>query len=409
MRPALAAAAPLLALLLSTVAGCRPESVTGARDQLSRGEGRVVSYRVPVAREAYGALDFLEDVEVVVLDDGLVGVAVLPDTLRTAVGPELPATGSTRVEAVEEFDGRRLDFGELESAVKASTLRRVPVTLSLRTTASVPLVLEDGRLGAVRLDESGDPAREPDGDLDLETDGDGDPILVPVAGPAADSVVIPAGDTLEATREAAPLVDRLVDLSLSDQRVATVLLGTLKASGTDRAQVQATDSLVAVYRPVVGLELTLPDSGAVVRRTVVGEGVGLSAREAEQVEDRVVRAGAVLAVRNGLPFAVRVDVAYLEGRRPGAEPFEHPDRTQIDSLFVPAGRRDADGSGPEADTVEVSLTGPEVRPLLEDVFTAAVRIRLLPGGDEGRGAFRVEELVDVHAGAFIDVRSGSEP
>lgn len=124
-------------------AGCRPDSVTGARDRLSRGDARTVSYRLPLAREAYGALSFLRNTTTVELADRLVDVPVRPDTIRAPAGAELLADGRAELEAVEPTDPGSLDLDELAAAVAASEVRTAPIEVTTRHTSAVPWTPSD--------------------------------------------------------------------------------------------------------------------------------------------------------------------------------------------------------------------------------------------------------------------------
>lgn len=400
-----AAAAALLPVLVA--AGCQPDDVTGARDQLGRGGERAVSYRVPLAQEEYGALRFLDGAATETLAGGLVAVSVSPDSLRALVGPDLAGDGRARVEAWEELDPGTVDLGELDEAVAASEVRTAPVRVSLRSTASVPLRVVGPRLAAVRLDASGEPVRGGDGGLALEEDASGDPITVPLAEAPDDSLVLRPGETLRVEREGAALVDRLVELAVQGVSVAPVLQGDVRAAPEDVGSLRTSDEIVLGHRLLVGLDLVLPDSGVVVRRTELGDGLGLSDPDAAATEERVISAGATLSVASRIPFRVRTSVAWVPGDRTGADVFADPERVTIDTLAV--GSAAGGGPGPQVDTLDVSLSGTEVAPLLRELFTAGVRIRLLPGQDPGGGgAITVGDRLDVDARASVELRAGND-
>lgn len=395
----------LLALLLATAVGflaggCRPDSVTSARDRLSDDEARTVSYRLPLAREEYGALDFLRNTATEILRDGLVAVPVLPDSVRVLVGSDLLDDGRAELEAVEPVDPGSLNLDELAPAVRASEVRRAPIQLTVRHTSSATLTLVEPALALVRTDASGEPRRDASGELDLESDTSGEPLTVPLG----DTLEVAPGERLDLERDGAGLVDRMAELLVAGEPVAVVLTGATEVSDSERPLVAPEDVLVLGHRALVGLDLVLPDSGVVVRREELGDGFGFSERDADQVQERVLRAGARLVATNEIPFAVRVDVAYAAGDLVGRDVFGAEDRVVLDSLAVPGGGGDGQAA---VDTVRIDVSGAELRPLLEDVFTAGVRIRLLPGpGPDPGGALRVGELVDVDARVFLDVRAG---
>lgn len=399
-RPVAAAALLLLAAAGLAAVGCRPETVTGARDRLAAGESRVVTYRLPLAREEYGALDFLESTSTVILDGGLIAVPVLPDTLRSLVGDALADGGRAEVEAVKRLDPSSLDLGELAHAVAAAELRTAPVELTLRHTSDATLTLLRPTLVLARTGPDGEPVRDESGDLVVETDASGDSLAVPVG----DTVPVGPGERVRLEPDGAPLVDRMAERLVAGESVAVALVGSVRVSDAERPLVEPDDVLVLAHRALVGLDMVLPDTGVVVRRQEIGDGLGFSAADADQIESRVVGAGTRLVVGNEIPFRVRVDLAYVGGERPDADVFAAADRVALDSLEVGGGGA---SDGASVDTVSVSVSGGELRPLLEEAFTAGVRIRLLPRrGGTGRGALRVDEFVDVDARVFVEVRSG---
>lgn len=398
----LATAGGALAAALLLAAGCRPDSVTGARDQLSRGDAREVSYRVPLAREQYGAGDFLRSATVRELAGELVGVALPVDTLESLPGPRLAAGGEAALGSVRIVDADDVELGEMGDALAGARVMSAPLEVTLRSTSAAPLRLVDPALGLVRLEGDGTPARDASGRPVLLDDDSGRPLRVPLAGTEGDSLLLPPGGGAEAEADAAPLVDRLVDRAASGRPTGVGLLGLVRVHPDDLDLVAAADSLLAAYRAWAGLELVLPDSGVVVSRQLTGAGLGLPEEDVAQVRRRVIRAGATLAVENELPFALRVVIAYAPADRRAEDVFGAPDAVILDPLAVGPGA----GAGPPADSLEISLTGEETGALLRDAFAAGVRIRLLPAGrPDSVGAIRIDELVDVDARAFLDVRA----
>lgn len=395
------AGALLLALLAGLLAAaCQPESVTGARDRLSGDDPRTVTYRLPLAQEEYGATSFLEGVRTRILDGGLIAVPVLPDTIRAIVGGALRADGRADLEAVETLDPGALDLGELADVVAASDVRTAPIELSLSHTSAAALRLVDPELALVRTDASGRPVRDASGDPVVETDSAGRRLAVPVG----DTVRLPPGERVELEPDGALLVDGLAERLVGGDPAAVGLLGSVEVPAGQRALVESDDALSLAHRALVGLDLVLPDSGVVVERHEVGEGLGFSEEDARQVEDRIVSAGGSVVARNPVPFRVRVDLAYVGGDRRGEEIFGADDRVVLDSLEVGG---DPGTGSVSVDTVAMAVTGGELGPLLRDAFTAAVRIRLLPArGTIGRGALRADELVDLDARVYVEVRSG---
>jgi len=383
---------------MGVFAACRPDSVTGARDRLTGGDARTVQYRLPLTEESYGILSFLENTKTEVLEDGLVAIPLRPDTVRGTVGTALLFTREVELEVVERVRGGALRRDELASAVAVSEVRRAPLRLTLRHTSRATLVLVDLALALVRTDDRGRPARD-GGDLDLERGATGDPIRVPLG----DTLRVPPRRELAIERDAAALVDRLSELLVAREPVAIVVTGSLRVSQADQARVRPDDALLLVHRAFVGLDLILPDTGVVLRRGELLEGLGFSDRDRDDIQERVLRAGSRVEVENEIPFRVRVDIAYVAGDRRGDDVFAAEDGVLLDPLTV-AGRRGT--AAAPRDTLAVEVPGSQVRPLLGDVFTLALRVRLLPGpGPGGRGALRVGDAVRIDAQVFADLRS----
>lgn len=392
----------LLSVVVGTlVAACRPDSVTGARDRLAGAERRTVTYRLPLAREEYSTLDFLENTATVILENGLISVPVLPDTIRTLVGGALGSDGRAELEALKELDPASLDLGELADAVAAAEVRTAPIQLTVGHTSAATMTLVEPRLVLARTGPDGDPVRDDAGDLVVQTDSAGDTLAAPVG----DTVSVPAGEQVHLEPDGAPLVDRMAERLVEGQPVVVALVGSVRVADAERPLVEADDVLILAHRALVGLDMVLPDTGVVVQRREIGDGLGFSEGDADQVEDRVAEAGSRFVVENHVPFRVRVDLAYVGGERPDDDVFGAADRVLLDSLEV-------GGNGPAAgapvDSVAVTVSGGETRPLLGDAFTAGIRIRLLPRrGTAGGGALRVDDLVDVDARVFMEVRSGN--
>ena len=396
-----AVAGLLVALLVgSTGVACQPDSITGARDRLGGEEARTVTYRLPLAQEEYGAMTFLEDVRTVVLDGGLIAVPVLPDTIRAIVGGALRDSGRADLAVAESLDPAALDLGELADVVAASGLRTAPIELAFAHTSAAPLRLVSPELALIRTDPGGRPVRDGSGDLVVETDSTGRPLTVPVA----DTVRIAPGERVELEPDGSRIVDRLAERLVDGETAAVGLVGAVEVPAGQRTLVDADDALSLAHRALAGLDLVLPDSGVVVQRQEIGDGLGFSEGDARQVQERVVEAGGRVVAENPIPFRIRVALAYVEGDRRGEEVFGADDRVVLDSLEVGG---NADTGAVNTDTISLSVTGDELRPLLRDTFTAAVRIRLLPArGTAGRGALKVEDLVDLDARVFMDVRAG---
>ena len=379
---------------------CQPESITGARERIADGRSETVTYRVPLATESYSVLDFLDGTSTVILDDGLVAVPVSPDTVRAPLEALRLTSDPVRIQAAEVTDPDALDLDELGSAVAAAEIRTAPIQMALRHNADAAVTLVDPTLALVQTDSRGEPKRDESGDLIVEEGSSGDSLTVTLG----DTVEVPPDDSAAVEPDGAALIDELVKRLQAGEHVGIALLATVDAAAGGRNRFDVGDELELAHRALVGLDLVLPDSGVVVRRDVVGEGVGLDSTDVRQIQKRVTRAAGTLVVENGLPFTVRVNVAYVDGDRKGGAVFGASDRVLLDSLRV----RGSPSGGGALDTVRVSVTGAELPPLLGETFTAGVRIRLLPvQEDGGAGALRAGQLVDVEARANMDVKTGS--
>jgi hypothetical protein len=125
----------------------------------------------------------------------------------------------------------------------------------------------------------------------------------------------------------------------------------------------------------------------------------------------VLLARATAHVRNSTPFGVVAQLALAKDSVPGTiDVFTLPNRVTLDSVVLRAPTVDASGFvvTPTSDSVSLSISGFNTQVLFGKRFTAALRIRLVPGaGGGGRGALRPEDHVFVTAKAQIDVQSGS--
>jgi hypothetical protein len=114
---------------------------------------------------------------------------------------------------------------------------------------------------------------------------------------------------------------------------------------------------------------------------------------------------------NGTPFALLVEVAYVEGDR-GADfnAFSAPDRIEITPVSIDAPTVGPFGRvvTPVASGVELVLTGGQIRQLLGDFISSSIRITLLPGpGGGGRAAVRPTDEVRVELGATLEIQGGN--
>ena len=85
-RPTRLAILAVPALLL---AGCEPSSITAARDQLGRGPARTFQIALPITRDTLNIGKFLGGSDTTTTATGLLGLAIAPESLASAVGQKL--------------------------------------------------------------------------------------------------------------------------------------------------------------------------------------------------------------------------------------------------------------------------------------------------------------------------------
>ena len=79
----------LLAGLVAVAASCEPSSITAARSQLGRGPARVFSVAVPISQDTLNIGKFLGGSDTTTTTGGLLGLAIAPESLASAVGQKL--------------------------------------------------------------------------------------------------------------------------------------------------------------------------------------------------------------------------------------------------------------------------------------------------------------------------------
>lgn len=280
-----------------------------------------------------------------------------------------------------------IDFDDLEDVVRGVSIQDAQLTFLLDSDLGAPFSLEDFQVGLTLTDGAGRALRDGLGAFQLETDSVGQPLLLPLAPPGSDDVFVPADGSLNLTRQAAPLVDRLVDLLLDDQAVALVAFGSVIAGDGTSARVSATDSVSIDLDLVVGFDVVLPDTGLVFDVFEAVEGADLDSVDVREVTERLIEARVLAAVESGFPVELEVDVAIVPRVVSGAdEVFGAADRVDIATVVVPAASVDpATGLAvvPAIDTVSASLTGSDVSVLLGDSASVGVRVRVR--GDAASG------------------------
>lgn len=336
--------------------------------------------------------------------------------VRRLAGPLNPATTpelAVAIENSEEILRADLDFGELEDVVEAATVNNAQALLTVRNASGTPIVLSNFRLGAVKLGAFGQLNRDAQGNPDYEKDAANNPILLTVADPGQATLSVARNASTTVALNAAPLVDRLIHVVLANQRVALVGKGTATAGDGSQSRISRTDDIQLAFQLVVGIDLTLPVAGVQFDLNDVNDGGDLGMRDADEIVTRLVAASVGARVVDSTPFGAVVDLAVLADSQPGVDVFAHPNRVIItnpaDPITLNPPAVDATGRVTTAsrDSVAVTLSGAQVRPLLGRKFTSAARIRLTPGvGAGGRSALRATDQITVRAAATIDIRSG---
>lgn len=387
--------------LLLGIAACEPATVTEAREQLQRGRPDTIRLAIPIADDTFDISDFELEGETTIGD--LRAIAFVPHTLEAAVAPGL----AVAVEEPKELLRGDVDFGDLEDAVQGTTINTGRVQLVVRNTAAVSVVLSDFTLGAVELTASGQVPRDAFGDPVYQTDTQGNPILVPVVDPGQVTLSIPGGDSVSVSLSGPSLLDRIVHLLLDDRRVAVIAAGTATAAA---GQPQPGARISLTFHLVVGLDVTLPDTGVVFTSGSAQEGLGLEQQEdIDDLVSTVIRAAAGAIIENETPFGVVVEIAFAAGDLGDVDVFQVPGAVTLDPVTVAASQVNATGRVTQAvtDTAEIAVAGQELPALLGQDFTASVRVRLMPGsGGGGRSALGLSDRIIVHARASVDVERG---
>jgi hypothetical protein len=128
------------------VAACDPGGVTEARDQLARGQADTVQYLLPLARDTFDVSDLALSGDTVI--DGIVAVALDPETLRYPIADDL------------RFEGITLS---LLSVTFPPEVFQVPAGTPLDTSVTYVVLGDEPRLEGI------DSLRIASGSLDLVT------------------------------------------------------------------------------------------------------------------------------------------------------------------------------------------------------------------------------------------------
>ncbi len=321
--------------------------------------------------------------------------------------PEL----AVAVQEMAEVPSSSLDFHEFGDAVRDSRLNDARLQIFIDNEVDLPANSSDLTIGLVQLDPFGSVPRDESGEIVYEADSLGAPILVPVADSGSTAFTVARSSTGSLVLPAAELVNRLVNLLLDDVRVALVTSGTVLVGDGNAGSASRADLVAFIVDVVAILDLTLPSEGVTFTRNTVQDGfLSLNADDADNLTERVERAAVITDVVNQTPFGLQLDIAFVEGELPSErDVFSEPGRVLLSDITVLAPAVDANGRAIEATSaaVEIELIGPDIRPLLSERFTAAVRVRLAPGnGANGRGAIGAIDRIMLDSRAQIQLRAG---
>jgi hypothetical protein len=337
---------------------------------------------------------------------GNIVVRSLKGSLNPVQTPELVFS----VENSQELPKSAVDFGDFQNAAQAATLNNATASLTIVNPSQAPIVVSSFQLGAVQVNSSGQLVRDGSNNLVYEKTTGGTPIILSVADPGQATLTIARNSTKNVSLAAASLVDRVSHLLLGNSRVALVATGTVSVGDGASSRIARTDFVKMRFQLNVGLDITIPLNGVTFSRTEIAEGINMDSVDAANVSNRVQLAKATAHVRNSTPFGLVVQIALAKDSVPAnVDVFTLPNRVTLDSVVLRPPTVNASGIvvTPTSDSVSVSMTGTNARVLFGRKFTAAIRIRLLPGtGGNGRGALRPQDRVFVAAKAELDIKSG---
>lgn len=393
----------------AALAACLPESVTDARQQLGRGPADTLVLTVPIAEDTITPAEVVAEGRDTVAE-GLAGSRLDPAAFTVLLAGL--AVGDVDFEESTRVDPASVDFAELDDAIRAATLNASRARLGAHNTAVAPVDVT-GTVGVVELDGDGNIPRDGLGNPVYQTDADGNAILVAIAAPGESALPVPAADSTVVVLEVSRLLDHSVHMVLDGRDAAFVAEGTVSLAGGSPTDIRLDDELRMALLPVVLLDLTIPDTGVVVRVNTLQNGLDFDSANAAQVVERLIRAAVTSHVVNQAPFGLEVDVAYAAGDRGDlTDIFALPDAVVLSRISVPRPTVDALGRATSATeaTVAVEIAGEQVRALLGAEFTVGIRARLVPGsGGAGRGAVQGTDRIELVTRATIEVRTGGAP
>ena len=345
-----------------------------------------------------------------VLQVGTADFAV--EWLRGSLDPEVTPELTQDVEGHVEIPSSSVDaLGKFKDVIRDVTIETAVGPLRFRNGAAAPVELTGFEVGVVELTPTGAVPRDPaTGAPIYETDGAGNPLVVPVPGQGQSLVLGRTGETTTSVAMAA-VVDRTVHLLLAGRRAAIVGAATATAGDGQPSYLRWDDSVTMDVELVVGLDVTVPPAGvAYPPQNEVNEGLDLKPEDVADVLDNLlVHAAASAEVSNGTPYELEVVIAYVEGDFGTTDVTTLPGAVILPAVRVAAPEVSADGRvlTPVIDTVEVAVSPGEVEPLLKAAYTATVKARLFAGdGANGRAALGADDRAIVKATVIADVKRG---
>jgi hypothetical protein len=328
--------------------------------------------------------------------------------LDPAVTPEL----TVDVSDVTEIPQSSLDpLGDFRDLLDDVTLETAEGRLRFVNSSGAPIMLSEFTVGVVALTAAGDiPIDGGTGKPAYETDGQGNPLVIPV--PAAGETIAIARNADERRTVSFPmLVDRVVKLLLEGKRAALLGAGVATIGDGQVSAIEQSDSLLVEIDVLVGVDATVPETGALYPPgNQINDGLGLQPDDAADVIDNLlVRAAASAEVTNETPFALEVTIAFIEGDYGETDVTTLPGSVILDPVRVDAPELDERGRVVTAvvDTVEAGITASQIGPLLGDVYTATVKATLYPGaGGTGRAALGVDDRAIIVSTVILALKRG---
>jgi hypothetical protein len=335
-------------------------------------------------------------------------VARLHGPLDPTVTPELVI----EIEDFTEIPESSLDpLGDFRDLLEEVVLETAEGRLRFTNSSNTPITLSGFTVGVVALTAAGDVPTDPITDDPVyEVDDQGSPLVIDV--PSTGGVIVLGRGAAATVAVSFPtLVDRVVKLLLAGQRAALVGAGVATAGDGSEATLVRSDSVRVEIDVVVGVDATIPATGAAYPPgNQFNEGMGLDPEDADDViANLLVRAMASAEVVNETPYELEVTVAFIEGNRGETDVTTLPGSVILDPVRVAAPAVDAEGRvvSPVVDTVEVGIAARDIRPLLGESYTATLKATLFPGeGGSGRAALGVDDRALVASTVVLELKRG---